>query len=358
MNRIICAAMLGSFLLLPLACGPSNNNDKGSTGDKPRLNGGGSTFVFPMMSKWAAVYEKDKGIQVNYQSIGSGGGIQKFTSKEFEFGCSDAYLNEEQMEKAKKSGGELVHIPLVLGAVVPVYNLSEIDDTLQLTGPLLADIFMRKITKWDDDRIKAINPKITGKLPAKNIVVVHRSDGSGTTHIFADYLAKVSPEWKKDVGVSTSLKWHDDTVGAKGNEGVAGQVKLQSGSIGYIEMTYALQNQLKFASVENQEKQFILASLESTTKAADNSLTNIPDDLRYSITNAPGKGAYPVCGSVWALLFVQQSGAKGDETVKFLRWVTREDGGQKYCKELHYAPLPKGLAERVDKMLAKVSVTK
>ncbi len=328
------------------------NRDNGGQAAKPRLNGGGSTFVYPMMSKWAALYETDKGVQINYQSIGSGGGIQKFMSKEFEFGCSDAPLNAEQLEKAKKSGGNVLHIPLVLGAVVAAYNLSEVEETVQLSGPVLADIFMRKITKWDDDRIKAINPKSADKLPAKNIVVVHRSDGSGTTHIFADYLAKVSPEWKKEVGVSTSLKWHEDTVGAKGSEGVAGQVKLNGGSIGYVEMTYALQNQIKFAAVQNQEKEFVLGSLEATTVAADNSMSQIPEDLRFSITNAPGKGSYPICGTVWALIFEKQSGAKGQETVSFLRWLVREDGGQKHTRDLHYAPLPKGLSERAEKMLA------
>lgn len=352
MHRMIAIA-----LCLPImALGCSGCNRESGNADKPRLNGGGSTFVFPMMSKWTAVYEKEKGVQVNYQSIGSGGGIQKFTTKEFDFGASDAPLNPEQTEKAKKSGGDALHVPLVLGAVVPAYNLSEIDDTLHLTGPILADIFMRNITKWDDNRIKEINPKIAGKLPAKNIVVVHRSDGSGTTHIFADFLAKVSPEWKKDVGVSTALKWHEDTVGAKGNEGVAGQVKLNPGSIGYIEMTYALQNQIKFAALQNQEKEFILGSLEATTIAADNSLSQIPDDLRFSITNAPGKGSYPMSGTVWALIYEKQSGVKGKETVEFLKWVVREDGGQKYARDLHYAPLPKGLSERAEKMLSRAKV--
>ncbi len=323
---------------------------------KPRLNAGGSSFVDPMMSKWASIYDKEKGVQINYQSIGSGGGIQKFIAKEFEFGCSDAPLNEEQLQKARKAGGEPLHIPLVMGAVVPAYNLAEIKEPVQFTGPVLADIFLRKITKWSDERIKEINPKIAAQLPDLGIVVIRRSDGSGTTYIFADYLAKVSPEWKKQIGVSTSLKWPEDTTGAKGNEGVAGQVKNNPGAIGYIELIYALKNNIKFGSVENQAKEFVLGSLDAVTAAADNSLSNIPDDLRYSITNAPGKGSYPISGTVWAMLFANQSGAKGQETVNFLRWVTHEDMVQKYTKDLHYAPLPKGLIERIDKVLAKVKV--
>jgi len=342
------------FALLMSGC--SRPSGTGSEAGSVRLNGGGATFIYPLMSKWASVYEKEKGGQINYQSIGSGGGIQKMTAKEFDFGCTDAPLNKEQMEKARAVGGEVLHIPLAMGAVVPAYNLEEVKEPLQFTGPVLADIFLRKITRWNDDRIKQINPKVAEQLPAKEIVVVHRSEGSGTTYIFADYLAKVSPEWKDKVGVSTSLRWPEDTVGAKGNEGVAGQVRLNPGAIGYIELIYALQNDIKFGSVQNPEGDFIRANIESVTAAASNALSEIPDDLRYSLTNAPGKESYPISGTNWAIIYVNQLAGKGPAVVEFLRWATREEGGQRYAKELHYAPLPKGLVERVSAKLALVKI--
>lgn len=324
--------------------------------DKVRLNAGGSTFVYPLLSKWASVYEKEKGVQINYQSIGSGGGIQKMTAKEFDFGCSDAPLNEEQLAKAAKVGGPVIHVPLAMGAVALIYNLDGIDETLHFSGPVVADIFLRKITKWNDPRIVGLNPKLAGKLPDKNIVVVRRSDGSGTTHIFADYLAKVSPAWKSEVGVSTALKWPADTTGAKGNEGVAGQVRLNPGAIGYVELTYALQNKIQFGAVQSQAGEPVVPNLESVTAAARNSLSQIPEDLRYSLTNAPGAGSYPISGTVWAVLYTDPPGGQGKRLVDFLRWALREDGGQKYCADLHYAPLPRELAERLDKVLAQVKV--
>src|SRR5262245_48377100 len=284
MLRQLLTGLCAITLLAAAGCGRNAENKDGAAkttpkntktasnteGTKPRLNAGGATFIYPMMKKWTGIYEKEKGVQINYLSIGSGGGIQKFTTKEVDFGCSDAPLNEEQMDKAKQSGGDLVHIPLAMGAVVPAYNLADVKEPVQFTGAVLADIFMRKITKWNDEKLKAINPKIASQLPDLGIVVVHRSDGSGTTYMFADYLAKISPEWKKEVGVSTSLKWAKDTTGAKGTEGVAGQVKLNPGAIGYMELTYALQNKIAYGAVENQEKEFIRGSLEAVTTAADN----------------------------------------------------------------------------------------
>ena len=198
----------------------------GGSGAKPRLNGAGSTFVFPMMSKWAAEYDKAKSVEVNYQSIGSGGGIQQMTAKTADFGCTDGPMNDEQLQKAKESGGDVVHIPLVMGAVVPAYNLEEVKEPLVFSGPVLADIFLGKIKKWDDKALQDLNPD--AKLPSKDIGVVHRSDGSGTTYIWVDYLSKVSPEWKKKVGVATSVDWPAGE-GAKGNEGVAGRVKAAPG---------------------------------------------------------------------------------------------------------------------------------
>jgi phosphate transport system substrate-binding protein len=327
----------------------------GCGGTPDRLNGGGSTFINPLMSKWEGVYEKERGVQINYQAIGSASGITKLTEKEFNFGCTDAPLNDEQLNKARANGGEVVHIPLILGAVVPAYNLEGIEG-LQLTGPILADIFLRKIKRWDDKRIKEVNTKIADKLPAKDIVVVRRSDGSGTTYIFADYLSKVSQEWMEKMKVSTSLKWPEDTTGAKGNDGVANQVKLSPGAIGYIELTYALNENIPFAAVQNHAGKFHKATFEGVTAAANNTLDKIPDHLRYSYTDAPGEESYPISGTVWAVLYVQQQAGKGQQVVEFIKWATREDGGQKYAKDLHYVPLPKGLIEKIDKALATVKV--
>jgi len=352
MFRHASLGLILAFLVIGSGC----SNGGTPSGKTVRLNAGGSTFVYPLMSKWASVYEKEKSVQINYQPIGSGGGIQKMTAQEFDFGCTDAPLNEEQIQKAQQAGGAVIHVPLAMGAVAMIYNLEGLEDTLQFSGSLIADIFLRKITKWNDPRIVALNPKGAAKLTDKNIVVVNRSDGSGTTFIMADYLVKISPEWKEKVGVSTSLKWPSDSIGAKGSEGVAGQVRLSSGAIGYVEVTYALQNQIQFGAVQNQAGEMVAPKLESVTAAAKNALSEIPEDLRYSLTNAPGKDSYPISGTVWAVVYTNPPGNKGKALVDFLRWAVREDSGQKYCAELHYAPLPKELVERIDKVLAKVNV--
>lgn len=321
----------------------------GCGGGKPRLNGAGSTFVYPMMSKWSAEYNKAKSVEVNYQSIGSGGGIQQMTAKTADFGCTDGPMNEEQLKKAKEVGGNVLHIPLVMGAVVPAYNLPGVKQRLTFSGPLLADIYLGKIRKWNDKAIQELNPGVM--LPNNDVGVVHRSDGSGTTYVWVDYLAKVSPEWSKRVGVATSVDWPTGE-GAKGNEGVSGRVKAAPGAIGYIELTYALQNKIDFGLVKNQEGVAIKADLRSITSAADNALKDIPDDLRYSITDAAGKGSYPICGTVWAVIYVNQPSAKGQHVVDFLRWITHD--GQQFCEGLDYAKLPGGLVERIDKKLALV----
>ncbi len=320
---------------------------------KPRLNGGGSTFVYPMMSKWSAEYDKAKGVEVNYQSIGSGGGIQQMTAKTFDFGCTDGPMNEEQLQKAKDTGGDVVHVPLVMGAVVPAYNLKGVDKPVVFSGPVLADIYLGKIKKWNDSALQALNHDM--KLPDLSIAVVHRSDGSGTTYIWVDYLAKVSEPWKRDVGVATSVDWKAGE-GAKGNEGVAGSVKATNGALGYVELIYALQNDIKYGLVKNKEGEPIKADLKSVTAAADNMLKDVPEDLRYSITNAGGKDSYPISGTVWAVVYVNQPKDKGQQVVDFLRWCLHD--GQKYCEELHYATLPSGLVEKADKKLDAVKVAK
>jgi phosphate transport system substrate-binding protein len=317
---------------------------------KPRLNGAGSTFVYPMMSKWAAEYDRSKGIEVNYQSIGSGGGIQQMTAKTADFGCTDGPMNDEQLEKAMEVGGPVIHIPLVMGAVVPAYNLPGVKEQLTFSGPVLADIYLGKIKKWNDKAIKELNPGV--KLPDQGIGVVHRSDGSGTTYVWVDYLAKVSTEWKKQVGVATSVNWPVGE-GAKGNEGVSGRVKASTGALGYVELIYALQNDIKFGRVRNKEGTAVQPSLESVTAAAENALTKIPEDLRYSITNAGGKDSYPISGTVWAVIYLKQPAGTGRQVVDFLRWVTHE--GQQFCADLKYAKLPPGLVSRLEKRLDSVS---
>jgi phosphate ABC transporter phosphate-binding protein len=324
----------------------------GCGGGKPRLNGAGATFVYPMMSKWAAEYNKAKSVEVNYQSIGSGGGIQQMTAKTADFGCTDGPMNDEQLKKAREVGGEVIHIPLVMGAVVPAYNVEGVKQQLTFSGPLLADIFLGKVKKWNDKTIQELNPG--AMLPDKEIAVVHRSDGSGTTYVWVDYLAKVSPEWQKKVGVATSVEWPAGE-GAKGNEGVSGRVKAAPGALGYIELTYALQNQITFGLVKNKEGVAIKAELKSITAAADNSLKqNPPEDLRYSITDAPGKDSYPISGTTWAVIYVNQPSAKGQHIVNFLRWVTHE--GQQFCEGLDYAKLPPDLVQRLEKRLELVKM--
>jgi phosphate transport system substrate-binding protein len=311
-----------------------------------RLNGGGSTFVYPMMSKWTSEYEKAKGVQVNYQAIGSGGGIQQMTAKTFDFGCTDAPMNEEQLQKCRASGGGVVHIPLVMGAVAITYNLDEVKEPLRFSGPVLADIFLGNVKRWNDKALKALNPG--ADLPDKDIVVVHRSDGSGTTYVFVEYLSKVSPAWKEKVGLGTSVNWPVG-IGQKGSEGVAGHVRRAPGSLGYVELTYALQNDMKVGKVRNREGEFVTPNTESAKAAAAAALSDIPDDLRYSITDAPGKESYPISCTVWAVCYDKLPPGKGKAVVNFLRWVTHE--GQEYAEAMHYVRLPAGLVERLDKKL-------
>lgn len=315
------------------------------SGEK-RLGGAGATFVYPIMSKWVSEYEKTRSVQVNYQAIGSGSGIQQMTAEIVDFGCSDGPMTDEQLQKARETHGEVVHIPLVMGGNVPAYNLPEAAGQLKFSGPVLADIFLGKIKKWNDPALVALNPD--APLPDKEILVVHRTDGSGTTYIWTDYLAKVSPEWKDKVGVGVSVNWPAG-IGAKGNDGVAGVIRRSAGSIGYVELIYAVQNDIAFGKVRNRDGEFVAASLESVRAAANASLADIPDDLRYSITDAPGKESYAIAGTSWAIAYANVPGGKGKEVRDFLYWCTHE--GQEYCEKLHYSRLPKALLERVEKRL-------
>ena len=312
------------------------------------MNGAGATFPYPIYSKWFDEYTRvDPEVRFNYQSIGSGGGIRQITERTVDFGASDGPMTDEQLKKAP---GELLHIPTVLGAVVPTYNLPGAP-RLRFTGEVLADIFLGKITSWSDDRIKALNP--SASLPNQPIVVVHRSDGSGTTYIWVDFLSKVSPEWEKKVGRGTSVSWPVG-LGGKGNEGVAGQVKNAPGSLGYVELAYAVTNKLPAGAVKNQAGKFVDATIESTTAAAAGAAKSMPADFRVSLTNAPGDDAYPIASFTWLLVYRDQANeAKGKALVKFLWWAVHE--GQKYPGALLYAPLPAPVVSLIEARIKQIT---
>lgn len=317
-----------------------------------QLNGAGATFPYVLYSKWFEVYKNKTGVQFNYQSIGSGGGIKQITEGTVDFGASDGPMKNEQLAEAKeKQGSDILHIPMAMGAVVLTYNVPGVSGALKLKPSVIPDIFLRVITKWNDPRIAESNPGV--KLPNLPIIVIHRSDGSGTTAIFTDYLCKVSGFWKEKCGKGTSVNWPEGTLGSKGNEGVSGQVKATVGSIGYVELAYAVQNKLAYAHVQNKSGQYVVPTIESVTKAADGALKNIPEDLRASITD-PDNGGYPISGMTWLLVYAQQKDkAKGKALVDFLSWAIKD--GQQYCKDLYYAPLPKKV---VDMCATKIKTIK
>jgi len=299
-----------------------------------RINGAGATFPYPLYSKWFAEYHKmHQDVEINYQSIGSGGGIQQVKAQTVFFGATDGPMTPDQMQSAP---GRILHFPTVLGAVVPVYNIPNVKTELKFTGPLLADIFLGKVTKWNDAAITKANPGVS--LPATDITVAHRADGSGTTYIWVDYLSKVSPEWKTKVGVNTSVNWPTG-VGGRGNEGVSGLVGQTPGAIGYVELIYALQNKISYGTVQNMAGEFAKASVESVTAAAAAAAAQMPADFRVSITNAPGKGVYPISSFTWLLLYENpKDKAQSKAMVDFVKWALTN--GQKYAPDLGYAPLP------------------
>ncbi len=309
----------------------NNGGAAASPGQALQINGAGATFPNPIYSKWFSEYNKlHPEIRINYQSIGSGGGIQQVTNHTVFFGATDGPMNEEQL----KAAPGIMHFPTVMGAVVPVYNIAGVTDELKFTGPVLADIYLGRIKKWNDPAIAKLNAG--ARLPATDITVVHRSDGSGTTYIFVDYLSKVSPQFKSDVGVNTSVKWPAG-VGGKGNEGVSGLVTQTPGSIGYVELIYALQNKIPFGAVQNSAGEFVKGSTDSVTKAAAGA--TIPPDFRVSITNASGAGAYPISSFTWLLLYQEpMDKASGKAMVDFMHWALTD--GQTFAPDLGYAPLP------------------
>jgi phosphate transport system substrate-binding protein len=315
------------------------------------LNGAGATFPYPMYSKWFSEYHKlHSDVQINYQSIGSGGGIRQVTEGTVDFGASDMPMTDEQLKEAQaKLKTNVLNIPTVLGAVVPAYNIPGVTGEVKFPPDALAGIFLGHISKWNDKALASANPGVN--LPDQNIVVVHRSDGSGTTFIWTDFLSKVSADWKSQVGSGTSVKWPVG-LGGKGNEGVAGSIRQLPGSIGYVELIYAVQNNIPYGSVKNAAGVFLKASLEGVTAAAA-SVKNIPADFRVSITNAPGKDAYPVSSFTWLLIPAQSKDpAKGKILKDFLNWMLTD--GQKMTSSLSYAPLPDNVLEKVKETIKQI----
>jgi len=302
------------------------------------INGAGATFPYPIYSKWFDEYAKvDPSVRFNYQSIGSGGGQKQITARTVDFGASDGPMSDENLAKTP---GKILHLPTVAGADVIAYNLPG-DPKLKLDGDAIANIFLGNITKWNDPKIAALNPGV--ELPDAGIIPVHRSDGSGTTYIFVDYLSSISPVWADSVGKGTSVKWPVG-IGGKGNEGVAGQVKQLSGAVGYVELIYAKQNQMLYADVKNAAGNFITPTIESVTAAL--ATAKIPDDFRFSMVNAPGDQAYPIAGTTWLLVYERQKNAdKGKKLVEFLNWALTK--GEGMASSLDYASLPESLQQRV-----------
>lgn len=314
------------------------------------LTGAGATFPNPIYTKWFDAYNKKTGVQINYQSIGSGGGIRQFTEGTVDFGATDGPMNESQIAAVN---GNVLHVPTVLGAVVVTYNLPSLGTTkLKFDGNLLVDIFMGRVTRWNDGKIAALNPGV--KLPDMDLVVVHRSDGSGTTYVFTDYLNKFSREWKDKVGYATSVNWPIG-LGGKGNEGVTQQVKQVAGALGYVELIYALSNQLPYGVIKNSAGSFVEPSLESVTAAAAGTRLKPDTDFRVSITNAPGAAAYPIASFTWLLVHKDNKDAAKAKLIKdFLTWMITPEA-QKMASELHYAPLP---AEVVSLIQARLPTLK
>ena len=340
--------VLGAGLLLLGAVGCKK--DGGAGGTKVKLLGSGSTFVQPMMGKWVDAYTREKGGSINYQGGGSGAGITQMTKKAADFGCTDAFLNEEQLGKASAANGPVVHVPVVMGGIVPAYNLEGVEKPLNFTGEVLAEIFLGKVKKWNDAKLAALNEGV--KLPDQKISVVVRGDSSGSTNIFTDYLSKVSPEFKKQVGAGTAVQWPSNVGTAEsGNPAVAGFIGKNPGSIGYTELTFALNKGIKFGAVKNKAGKFVLASPKSVSQAAA-SLAEVPDDLRFTLTDTPGDGSYPISGTTWAVMYVKQPADSGPALVDFFTWVLHE--GQKYTEELHYAPVPENIVRLAEKKLQTV----
>jgi phosphate transport system substrate-binding protein len=343
-------------LVLLAACGDSSGSgaDSGAArsagGSGADLTGAGATFPYPLYSKWFSTYATTRGVRINYQSIGSGGGIRQLSERTVDFGASDAPMSDAELAKAK--GGKVLHIPTVLGAVVVIYHLPGLAQPVKLNGDVLAAIYQGHVTRWNDPRIAALNGALA--LPAQDILVVHRSDGSGTTFVFTDYLAAVSPAWATKPGKGKEIQWPTG-LGAKGNEGVAGQVKQTPGSIGYVELAYANQNRLSTAHLQNAAGEFVAPSIASVTAAAAGAAATLPPDTDYrvSIVNAGGTGVYPISSFTWIIAYeTQADAAKGKKLTDFLTWALGE--GQAAAAALDYAPLPESMRAGLTRRIATI----
>lgn len=357
MNMRRTLAVVVALSALIAACGGAASPAPGTSGscfpvkgkcaeEAVSLDGAGATFPAVIYSKWIEEYGKVTGVQINYQSIGSGGGIKSITDRTVDFGATDGPMTDKQLADAK---APILHVPTVMGAVVPTYNIPGVTQTLRLTPEALAGIFLEQIKRWNDPKIASSNPGVA--LPDQPITTVHRSDGSGTTNIFTDYLSKVSSEWKAKVGSGNSVNWPGG-VGGKGNEGVAGSVKQTPYSIGYVELIYAIQQKLGYASMQNAKGKFVEASLESVSKAAEG--VALPEDLRVSITSSDNPDAYPIAGFTWLLTYQEMADAKKAMAVaRFLWWATHD--GQQFAKDLGYAPLPKDVVTKAEAKIRSIT---
>ena len=344
------SAMAVGFTAVAACSGSGSPPAESASSSLMQINGAGATFPNPIYTKWTAEYNKlHPEVRINYQSVGSGAGIRQLINKTVFFGASDVPMTDAQLKSAPDN---VLHLPTVLGAVVPIYNLPGVQGELKFSGPILADIVLGKITKWNDPALMKLNPD--AKLPNLPLTFVHRSEGSGTTFIWADYLSKVSPEFKSKVGVDASLNWPAG-VGAKGNEGVTGLVKQTPGSLGYTEPAYANQNNITFGSVQNAEGQFVRASPETATAAAAGAAGAMPPDFRVSITNPPGANAYPIASFTWMLYYENpQDKTQAKTMVDFMKWALTD--GQRFASELGYAPLPANVVEMEMKALDRIKV--
>ncbi len=353
MKKLTLASLVVATVVAA-ACSPDKQkggDGAASSGGSVDLTGAGATFPYPLYSKWFADYATTTGVKINYQSIGSGGGIRQLSEGTVDFGASDSPMSDEDIAKAK---GPVMHFPTVLGAVAVTYNMPELSAPLRLSGVVLGDVFLGKINKWNDPKIAALNPGVA--LPSSDILVVHRSDGSGTTFVFTDYLTAASPSWASGPGRGKEIAWPVG-LGGKGNEGVSGQVKQTPGAIGYVELAYAKQNRLPSAAIQNASGNFIVPSPEGMTAAAAGVAEKLPGntDYRLSIVNAAGADAYPISSFTWILVYTQQADSvKGRKLRDFLRWALTE--GEKQAAALDYAPLPASMATRLTARLDSIKV--
>ena len=347
-SRLITAVVLAGVL----ACaGDGDDQAANGSGGGVDLNGAGATFPYPLYFQWTADYAQEKGVRINYQSIGSGGGIQQLLARTVDFGASDAPMSDEELSRA---GAPILHIPMTLGAVAVSYNLPSVQQPLRLTGDVVADMFLGRITRWNDPRIAATNAGVT--LPDEALLPVHRSDGSGTTYVFTEYLSAVSPTWKAGPGTGKDVAWPTG-IGAKGNEGVAAQIKASPGTVGYIEVVYANQNSLPKAAIQNSAGNFVEPNPETTTAAAASIADSLSEstDYRISIVNAPGEQAYPISSFTWILVYRDQADSvKGRKLVDFLKWAVTD--GQQRATAMDYGPLPQAMRERLVARLDSVRV--